>query len=214
MQIDNVLQIANQGFMEPSRDEILRWIRGVLKDTGTTPTALARKAGIASTTLTRFLNENDKTVLSFRSIAKIAHAASVPPLGLSPTEPREVPDEAVPYNISKAGLLSRIKLIEAAIGDRPAASAWLMQSRVLEDAGYLPGDILIVDLNRSPQAGETACVQVSRWSSGKTDTVFRIYEPPYLVASSRDAASRKPLLADNDRVIIKGVVTEMIRFGP
>jgi hypothetical protein len=55
------------------------------------------------------------------------------------------------------------------------------------------------------------CAQLYRWSEGRADTVFRLYEPPYLVAMTRDAELRKPALVDNDRVIIKGVVILTLR---
>jgi transcriptional regulator with XRE-family HTH domain len=213
LQIDKHSKIANQGYMEPSRDEIRRWIRDILSQTGQTPSALARKAGIASTTLTRFLNEQDRTVLSFRSISKIAHAAGVPPIGLNTAQPRSSAEDAVPYDGAADLMPSRMAAIQALISDRAAASLWLVQSHALENAGYLPGDILIVDLSRKPEAGDVTCVQVYQWSKGKADTVFRIFEPPYLVAVSHDPSIRKPLLLDNERVIIKGVVTEMLRFS-
>jgi transcriptional regulator with XRE-family HTH domain len=212
-QIDIFCKKDNQQFMEPSRDEIRRWIRDILSQSGETPTALARKAGIASTTLTRFLNEQDKTVLSFRSIAKIAHAAGVPPIGLNPATSAGFVEDAVPYDASEAGVKSYTAAIEALIGERQAASPWIMQSYALEGAGYMPSDVLIVDLNRKPEAGDAVCAQVYQWSQGKAETLFRIFEPPYLVAASHNPSIRKPLLVDNDRVIIKGVVTEMLRFG-
>jgi len=43
------------------------------------------------------------------------------------------------------------------------------------------------------------------------DTVFRIYEPPYLIAATTLSHYRRPLLVDNDRVTITGVVTDLIR---
>ena len=200
--------------MEPSREEIRRWIRDILEQSQETPTALARKAGIASTTLTRFLNEQDKTVLSFRTIAKIAHAAGVSPIGLAPAprqQARGFELEASPHDISDMENPSHLTAIEALIRGRPAATPWVLQSYTLENAGYLQGDILIVDLNAKPKAGDIVCVQAFQWSQGKSETIFRIYEPPYLVSATNDPNFRKPLLVDNDRIIIKGVVTETLR---
>lgn len=103
------------------------------------------------------------------------------------------------------------RAIDALIGDRPATDPWTLHTRALEGIGYLPGDILIVSLNMTPNAGQVVCAQEYRWSEGKADTIFRIYEPPYIVAASSEAAFRKPLLVDNDRVVIKGVVIASIR---
>lgn len=213
MQIDSHPKINNQRLMEPSRDEIRRWILEILSRSDETPTALARKAGIASTTLTRFLNEQDKTVLSFRSIAKIAHAAGVPPIGLSSTQQRGFAEEAAPHDISDMENASHVAAIQALISNRQAAKPWVLQSHALEHAGYMSNDILIVDLNRRPEPGDVTCVQVYKRSQGKAEVVFRIYEPPYLVAATSDPSLRKPLLVDNDQVIIMGVVTEMLRVS-
>jgi SOS-response transcriptional repressor LexA len=81
----------------------------------------------------------------------------------------------------------------------------------MEDAGYMPGDILIVDLNAEPERGDCVCAQLYRWQVGTAETIFRIYEEPYLLAATRHPDLRKPLLVDNDRVVIKGVVTEILR---
>ncbi len=51
------------------------YVREILAETGWSPTELARKAGLAPSTLNRFLNQEVKHTLSRRSIAKIAEAA-------------------------------------------------------------------------------------------------------------------------------------------
>ena len=106
------------------------------------------------------------------------------------------------------------RVLNALVSGRNAANPWTLNSRALEDAGYLPGDILVVDLNAQPKAGDVVCVQIYKWAEGKADTVFRIYEPPYLLAACRDPALRRPLLVDNNHIIIKGVVTECLRRRP
>jgi phage repressor protein C with HTH and peptisase S24 domain/lambda repressor-like predicted transcriptional regulator len=55
------------------------YVDAVVKATGWNYTAIARRAGLASTTLTRFMNEPDiRHMLSARSIAKIAAGRDVP----------------------------------------------------------------------------------------------------------------------------------------
>lgn len=206
--------------MEPTRDEIKAWLQTVLSKTGDTPSGLARKAGLATTTLTRFLNDPAAPMLQLRSIAKIAHVADVQPIGLpniteagtllaalrGPTGMSE--SEAEPFQNASGALAEAVRML---VSGRNAADPWRLCTRALEVAGYLPGDIVVVDLNRPAKAGDVVCAQAYRWAEGKADTVFRIYEPPYLIASSWDPAFRKPLLVDNNQVIIKGVVTEMLR---
>ncbi len=206
--------------MEPTRDEIKAWLQSVLGKTGDTPSGLARKAGLATTTLTRFLNDPGAPMLQLRSIAKIAHVANIQPLGMPSAADAGRPlageratggfaeNEAEPMK-GGAGMLG--EAVRILLSGRNAADPWRLCTRALEVAGYLPGDIVVVDLNRPAKAGDVVCAQAYRWAEGKADTVFRIYEPPYLIASSWDPAFRKPLLVDNNQVIIKGVVTEMLR---
>lgn len=202
--------------MEPTRDDIRAWLTSVLTKTGDTPSGLARKAGLATTTLTRLLNDPAAPMLQLRSIAKIAHVAGVQPIGVPSAGQAGVPlrglsePEGLPIDAGEHRLAEVLRLL---VDGRNAADPWRLQTHALEEAGYLPGDIIIVDLNRMPVAGDVVCAQAYKWSEGKAETVFRLFEPPYLVAASRDLALRRPLLVDNNQVIIKGVVTEMLRVA-
>lgn len=66
-----------------------RYIAAVSAATGWNYTTIARRAGLASTTVTRFMNEPDvRHMLSARSLAKIAAISSVPvPVELGGTVP-------------------------------------------------------------------------------------------------------------------------------
>jgi transcriptional regulator with XRE-family HTH domain len=200
--------------MELNREEIRAWILRVLDKTGMSATALAKKAGVAQSTLTRFLNDDDAPMLGLRTIAKIAHAAGEQPIigvsGPSGRQAQAFEEAAKPY---KADAGSGIELaIRALIGDRKAADPWELGANAgLELAGFLPGDILIVDLNETPEPGDLVCAQDYRWSEKKAETVFRFYDPPYLTTPSREERLSKPLLVDNDRVAIKGVVIGSLR---
>jgi transcriptional regulator with XRE-family HTH domain len=204
--------------MNLERERIRLWLRRVLEQTGDSPTALAKKAGLAQSTLTRFLHSDDAPLLGLRSITKIAQVAKVSAPGFDGGEAKALAgfqeDEAVPFVNDAQSQNVRIKAAVAAIiGTRQAVDPWVMKTDALKFAGYLRGDILIVDLSRVPNAGEIACAQVYNWEKGQAGTVFRIYEPPYLIAASDDAAMRRPLLVDNNQVILKGVVTESLRLS-
>jgi transcriptional regulator with XRE-family HTH domain len=201
--------------MEPTRDEIVHWLAQALEKTGQTPSALARHAGLATTTLTRFLNDRDAPMLSLRSIAKIAHVSGMQPAGLpvSTGQPRGLAEaEAEPYAASD----DRIdRAVAALINGRNATDPWMLKTRAIEARGYLPGDIVIVDLNRKPEKNDIVCAQVYQWNAGKAETIWRLFDPPYLIAACFDPALaeqlQRPLLVDNDRVLIKGVVTSCLR---
>lgn len=57
-------------------------IRLMMEKTGLDPTGLARSAGVAPSTLTRFLNQPVKHLLTARTLAKLSKASGVPvPVG-------------------------------------------------------------------------------------------------------------------------------------
>lgn len=90
--------------------------------------------------------------------------------------------------------------------------AWELKSEALLHEGYRPGDILIVNLNAQPKPGDIVLVQLYDWRNrAGTETVFRLYEPPFLIASGPVEAARKPRLINADDVGIKGVVEAMLR---
>jgi transcriptional regulator with XRE-family HTH domain len=209
--------------MEPTRDEIRNWLQAILDTSGETPSALARRAGLATTTVTRFLNDPKADMIGLKSLAKIAHVAGVPPIGLPLPETAPAPrppglndGDGVPFRTypQKSG---KEAAVAAVIGGRNAVDPWVLTSAALTAIGYLPGDILAVDLNRQPAAGDVVCAQVYNWQAHTAETVFRIYEPPFLLAQPLDAELlrrlRRPLVVDNDRVIIKGVVEASLRFA-
>ena len=213
---------ANSLGMEDTRENLRVWVRDILTRMKITPTKLAERVGVHPTTLTRFLNHPDASTLSSNTVAKIAHVAGLPaphpvgaPIGLAALRPAgSMPGlmeaEAEPFQAGQqqGGIDAAIERLTAG---RNSADAWVLRTTTLELVGHLPGDIVIVDLAAKPERGDVVCAQVYRWSEGKADTIFRLFEPPYLVAASLTADLRKPIIVDNDRVIIKGVVTELLR---
>lgn len=61
--------------MDTQQEAARRFVREILRVTGWTPSALARRAHIAHTTLTRFLNAEVGHTLSMRTIDKLRRAA-------------------------------------------------------------------------------------------------------------------------------------------
>lgn len=199
--------------MEPSRDEIKHWLQAILARTGETPSALARRAGLATTTLTRFLSDPHAPMLGLRSIAKIAHVAGVAPIGVpSPgAPPPGVPaPEAEPCRDHEADPVMQA-CIAALIGARSNLEPWVSRSDLLVAAGVLPGDILIVDAAARPAPGDIVHATLTRWQQTRAEVVVRLYEPPYLVPAAIDPRRRKPLLIDHDGVHITGPVRYVLR---
>jgi transcriptional regulator with XRE-family HTH domain len=113
-------------------------------------------------------------------------------------------DEAVPYD----GDLPEASPLPL----RHATDFWEIRGRALDLAGLLPGDVVAVDLRQSEfKAGDVVCAQIYDWQKGSATTVFRVYEPPYLIALSTDPQHRKPVLVDGEQVLLKGRVVASFR---
>lgn len=194
-----------------------KWLDAAVAYSGMSLTQIARTAKIAPTILTRFRNDPDHVgTLSFATIMAVADAsgAETTPeiLGSSAATPRRVlrEPEAAPYEIETGGEISRA--VAAMVGNAGHLLPWELKTRALEQEGYLPGDILILDLNAVATSGDIVCAQIYDWTNpSATQTVWRIYEAPFLIAATSAPDMRKPLLVDQDKVMIKGVVVAMIR---
>jgi hypothetical protein len=187
------------------------YVRRVIEHTGKPPTRIAKEIGVAASTLTRLLNASEGSIatLHARTISKLqAYSGISLFVGAdvaAPPGPRGLAEDAVPFDARNADP-AVAAAIKALIGGRQAADPWTIRKPALERIGFLPGDIVIVDLGRRPEAGDAVCAQVYDWGRSDAETVMRVYEPPYLVAASFDEQLRRPLVVDNERVIIKGVL--------
>lgn len=195
------------------------WLNKVLADIGATPSALAKRIGAAPSTLLRFLDaptESPRTLHASTVDKIVAVTGYAPPEvaggGSNQRIARGLRADGVPFI---AGEHPEGAAIEAALrvlsGSRNASEGWTLKSRSLETAGLLPGAVLMVDLDRQPQAGDIVYAEIRDDHGKTTETTFRYFEPPYLVAASQDPALRKPMLVDNERVVILGVVTHELR---
>lgn len=198
--------------VENTRRKQLAWIEAILEHKGWNRTRLAKTAGVDPSTLSKFLTDPlNKSQLQTNSIEKIAAASGFRPYFTeAPSRPEGLADiEAEPFDESSAPALVDVA-VSALKSGRNGIDPWVMRSRALEHEGYLPGDILMVDLNMQPRSGDAVCAQIYDLQ-GKAETVMRIYEHPFLIAATSDPASRRPLLVDEERVLIRGVIVASFR---
>jgi len=195
---------------EQLRAAQLEWLDRILSSLGITPTELARKSELVHTTLTGFIAGKRNRLLSSETINRIVAETGFPP----PVAPLADPargfreEEADPFR-HQVGGAEEEEAIRALVGCRENADAWVLRTRALELAGYLPGDIVVLDLGIEAKAGDVVCAQIYDIQRMRADTIWRIYEPPYLVAASADPALRKP--HRDDAAAIKGVVVGLVR---
>ena len=193
-------------------DDQRAYLASVMERTGWNQTELAQRAGLDPSTLSRFLTGGrEGHALRQATIRKIELASGLTASGKAMAAPVQgfAESEASPLEVSAQ---SHFRAIIAALGQgRRNIDAWTLQSRALEGAGYRPGDVLLVALDEIPASGDVVCAQIYDWSKGRAETVFRIFQPPYLVAATGDPQFLRPHLVDDSAVSIKGVVLHSLR---
>ena len=106
-----------------------------------------------------------------------------------------------------------VSTLPRALGMAPEAlerlHVWTLDSPALEGAGLRRGDVLLVDRDRTPAPGDIVCAALL--GAGRSQTVFRLYQPPFLLTANLDETLRDPLLIDRARVRIDGVVCGLVR---
>lgn len=197
--------------VENVRRQHLDWYRFVLEVKGWDAAELSRRTGKNPSTFSKFVNDPENkaqlgpaTVRLIEQVSGLkAFSTEIPvkPRGLAETESSRFEAEPLAY------VSSAVKMMQ---GERNGLEPWVMRSRALDGVGYMPGDILLVDLNARPEPGDIVCAQVyDRF--GNAETVFRVFEDPFLVSVTMKVSLIKPLLIDNDRVVVRGVVVASFR---
>jgi hypothetical protein len=197
--------------MSDLQDSVRAWLRGVLDETGLSASALARQIGTSTTTLTRVLNDAAaKHVLSTRTIDAIVRTTGLLGPGSPATGAARMPEgeiDGLPLKPQTGDVR-----IDEAVRYLCAAENGLMpyrlNTRALEGMGYLPGDVVIVDLNASADHGD---VVLARLHQARRGEIFRVYAKPFLIACAVDRVARAPLLVDDQHVSLHGVVVAMFR---
>lgn len=190
------------------------WLQSLPGLTGKSLTKLAEEIGLARSTLTRPLKSTDPgtSTLHARTIDKVVKHFRVPapavPADTSGPRPQSFGEDAAPYRPEDADPLA--DAVSALTKGRNGIDPWKLTTRALELAGYLPGDIVLVDLNATPQPGDAVCAQVYDWGRMQAETLMRIYERAapvdLLVSKSLDPALQQPFVVDGERVVVKGVL--------
>lgn len=196
--------------VENTRRKQLAWVNAILTHKGWRPTRLANEAGVNHSTLSKWMNDPlNVAQLNSTSVEKIALAGGIPPYFTEPiSQPKGLATrEAEPFR-PEDDLIG--KWVRTLTTERNDLEPWIMRSEALEDAGYLPGDILLVDVGATAEDGDAVCARLHD-RAGRPEMAFRIFEFPYLVAASKNPALRRPILIDNDHAVVYGVVVASFR---
>lgn len=120
------------------------------------------------------------------------------------TTPLEPMAEGEQINISELGADLARPVIAATSGR--AAEVWRLKADKMAGAGYRPGDYLVVDLSISAKPRDVVLADIAGVP------VFRMLMPPYLFALPVGAVE-PAIVADNIRVIVRGVVVSRFSFS-
>lgn len=171
--------------------------------------ALAKAAGVHPSILSRVLKKDGTGTLHARTLRKLEKCSGIFLSAVVDTPsvpgPRGLAEDAVPFDAESADPVVS-EAIRALVSSLQAADSRTIRTRALEGLGYLPGDVVIVDLRRKPAPGDVVCAQVYALGRSEPETVMRIYKPPVLVAATFDEQQQQPLMVDDARVKIEGVV--------
>lgn len=196
--------------VDNTRQKQLAWLEAIQSATGWTQQELSRRAQVSHSTLSRFRNDREnQAVLDTTTVGRLAAVSPVPHY----ENRRLTIDGLAEGEAEELGALPREAAVSRAVGamrqGENALDAWVLRSRALENLGYLPGDVVMVDLSQQPIDGDIVCAQITD-RQGNVETAFRLYQRPYLLAASNDRHLLKPMLID-ERVMIMGTVVASIR---
>lgn len=203
MELDRDVR-ATQEAVEAQRD-LRAWIREMSESSGHAFSKMAAEIAVDESTITRFMNDpKTKIVLSFVTIRKLAKRyRSLPPVDVGPGMEGRI------YYLPDVTQIDA----EQGITLTKDQTLWRLKSNVLQIAGYMPGDTLLVDHSIDPGAG--SAVLASDHTSAKPCTVFRIFRSPFLISASPSAGIPEPLLIGK-MAKVTGVIVKVWRFpeGP
>lgn len=199
------------------KPDLHSYIEQVLRRTGWTQTELAKRSGLDPSTLSRFLgNPGGGQSLRASTIRRIETVTGLPFAKNDLEKPLSQlgfgEAEASPIGKQAGDLVSLV--LSQLTASASNIDAWQLNSRALELAGYKPGDILFVKLGETPLKGDVVCAQIYEWTRNKAETVFRLFEPPYLVSATTDPALFAPHAIASESVVVKGVVLQSLRSRP
>jgi hypothetical protein len=193
--------VAASAALEDYRDALRQWItEGVARTKDVkSPSGLARKSGVAVSTVTNFLNDPDYTyTLTLRTLTALERVikspAPRPPAGFeeSMEEPPPEPEaEQVDLSSLPKGLQGAIRELQA---ETKGLEVWRLLTYSLTKWGYHFGDYVLIDTQGHVNANDLAFA-----IKDATTPLFRVYHKPWLVNDEDE-----PLLVDDRKVILKG----------
>lgn len=199
--------------MTSARQKQVDWINAIIDQRGWTSTHLARVSNLSASTLSKFLAADDGHTLSSNTLEKIRRASDFELYQTEPATPQRgtSAQEALLLDLEMIHDMAISNALRSASSTCNQSQIWSMNSRALENAGYLPGDFLLVDTAAEPKVGDTVCAQLKQTDQSAPRMIMRIYENPFLVPATMDQSLMRPMLLDGQSVTVAGVVIASLR---
>lgn len=201
--------------MDPLKKQQIDWVKAVMAYLGLkSANQLAELIDTNPANIQRPLSDNYKGKFGIETLTKIAQAANLQIMQFPSRQGSFAEPEATPflYDSGADAIGSNLdRAVRELCKGRNGRDPWVMRNYALESSGILPGDILIVDMNVTPKPKDIVCAQLYQWSQMQAETIFRVYEPPFLIGNSMRYGTSKPIMVDGNDVIIRGVVDALFR---
>lgn len=191
------------------------WIKQRLAPTHGAKSALADSIGLARDKLARVLNGTRK--LTPQEIALVVQyferqGGAEPQPTQKPEKGAGMAEGAAPFSIKAHDPAPEAtdQLLSAVFGKAAKQPA---SYRILRDHpafALLTGDIVVVDLSRQPQPGETALVSIIDDNVGESTTEVLRYLPPHLLSGDTGQPVSEMRLGDSN-VIVRHPIIGCIR---
>lgn len=179
-------------------------IREFREAAGLTQEALGERLSMTKYKLSRL--ENEETKLDLDTAVKIANALGVKlPELIGIGAAAGFQEDAVAYDPGGSDPLARLADVSR------NQSLYVVKTRVLDELGVLPGDVLLIDMNeQAVKAIEPLSIVVARLYSDTElldgTTMLRQFVPPNLLVTNSREHNEPPLNMARADVHIKGIV--------
>lgn len=197
--------------ISPKQRALADWLAAVLAHYEITAYAFAKRSGVSKQQIGRYLKPEDGgSMPKLETLTAMSNAAPAIPL----------PAEFLPPSPTvNAAADTQDDLMSVPANECPplvpgrAQTVFRLASRALElpPYAYLPGDYVLIDAALEPRAGQVVMATTANFQ-GRSETVLRAYQPPFLVTATADpAVPRAPIYVDDARVKILGTVVASAR---
>lgn len=190
------------------------WINAMARQMGVSPSRLALNSGSAASTVTRFLNDESGTIgVTQTTLEKIAAYTGFRPHQF-PGRNRAgfAEPDAVAFANDNGDHQDWVRqAVAAARAGKNGIEAWVMKGAALDGLGILPNDVVLIDHNLKPKAGDVVVVQIVDYATGSAETVMRVFQPPFVVGHSIRLGPIRPEHVDEERVSVTGTSIGVLR---